>query len=122
MSIFAEKIGSLAGILIFGLTSWFAFRSAPKWGWALAGVYVFGPTAMFTAAILAHNFSKSSPDHWSWFIAICLLPPMTLWLAFVDGMIFSVLFVTLALPLLSLLGKRGHVSYEKPGQHSVPGG
>lgn len=108
-SILPDNISSLAGIFIFGLISWYAARKLPKWGWVLAGVYVFGPTAMFTAAVLAHNLSKSSLDHWWVFVAICLLPPMTLWLSFVDGMIFSVMFVTLTLPLLSLARRTGQL-------------
>jgi len=109
-NIIAQNLVSSAGILIFCLISWTATKRRPKWVWALAGVYTLGPAAMIVAASFTH-FSpiRHPPGYWLWFMAVCLFPPMTLWLALGSGLIFSVLFVTFVFPLLSLLPRREEV-------------
>jgi hypothetical protein len=101
VSIIALNLASVAGLGLFSLIS---RNIRKKWGWVLAGVYVLGPTAMLASAAVARiTPSTTSPRHWVWLVTFCLLPPMTLWLALLNGVIFSVLLVTLVLPLLSLL-------------------
>jgi len=57
-----------------------------------------GPTAMFIGASFTHlSPSTSLPGEWLWLIMFCLFPPMTLWLATLNGMIFSVFVATVAL-------------------------
>jgi len=111
VSMLALNFASVAGLALFSLISWIIRKRMPKWGWALAGVYVLGPTAMLASAAFTRiPSSTSSSGHWVWFVTFCLLPPMTLWLALLNGMIFSVLFVTLALPFLSLLPRTEQMS------------
>lgn len=117
----ALNLASVAVLALVSLISWVVRKKIPKWGWALAGVYILGPTATFAAwALSPFSSSASLPADWIWRIAFCLLPPMTLWLALLSGMIFSVLFATLALPLLLLLPRRDQVSsHEKADQHPL---
>ncbi|HXT74201.1 MAG TPA: hypothetical protein VN785_10150 [Candidatus Angelobacter sp.] len=70
-----------------------------------------------SAAFTRISPSAGAPGHWIWFVTLCLLPPMTLWLALLNGVILSVLFVTLALPLLSLLRRTEQISYGSVDQH-----
>jgi hypothetical protein len=72
----------LAGLALLGVVSWIAAKRLPKWGWVLAGIYILGPVSM-----LAPLF--------------CLFPPLTLWMAGLNGTIFSVLIATLILPFLA---------------------
>lgn len=101
----ALNLTAVLGLCLFGIASWITQGKLPQWGLMLAGVYTLGPVAILSAwALSPFSSSFSSPGDWIWRIVFCLLPPMTLWLALLSGMIFSVLFVTLALPLLSLPG------------------
>lgn len=106
-NILVLNFASVAGLALVSLTSWVVRKKMPKWGWALAGVYILGPAATFAAwALSPFSSSASLPGDWIWLVTLSLLPPMTLWLATLSGMIFSVLLVTVALPLLSLKGSQ----------------
>jgi hypothetical protein len=103
VSVTMLNVGSLAGVAFLGLMSWIASRQTPEWGWVLAGIYIFGPTAMMASS----SFDRFSPlvhhtGDWMWLVGFCLFPPMTLWLATLNGMILSVLLVTVVLPLIAI--------------------
>jgi hypothetical protein len=105
VSTLALNLASVASLALVSLISWIIRKRMPKWGWVLAGVYILGPTAILAASAFS-RFPSSSPglpgDPLR-LIVLCLIPPVTLWFATLNGMIFSVLFVTLILPALSLL-------------------
>lgn len=46
------------------------------------------------------------PGESLWMVLFCLFPPMTLWMAVLNGMIFSVLIATVTLPLLAVYPRR----------------
>jgi len=103
ISTIALNLASLMGIALVALIAWVAAKRVPRWGWVLAGVYILGPTAMFVAAAFVRIPPTTSlPGDWIWRVMFCLFPPMTLWLAALDGMIVSVILVTIALPLFAL--------------------
>ena len=103
VSTVALNLASLTGIALVGLITWGTARRMPRWGWVLAGVYILGPSAMLVASAFARiPPAPNLPGDWIWRIMFSLLPPMTLWMATLNGMIFSVLLVTIALPLLAL--------------------
>jgi hypothetical protein len=107
LSVVTINVASVAGLLILGVTTWARGKPAPRWGWALVGIYILGPSAMLLAASFGRGPSPPDlPGDWLWMVLVCALPPMTLWLATLDGMIFSVLFVSVALPILDGLGHR----------------
>ena len=78
--IIAPLVGLLCacGVLVARSTS-------PRWGWALAGIYIVGPTAMLLTASLTGAPPIDGWLEWLFFLAICLFPPMTLWLALLGG-------------------------------------
>lgn len=118
VSVLALNLLPVAGLALLSLISWIIRKKMARWGWLLAGVYVFGPVAMLSSAAFTRiSPSAGAPGHWIWFVTLCLLPPMTLWLALLNGVILSVLFVTLALPLLSLLRRTEQISYGSVDQH-----
>jgi hypothetical protein len=107
VSILALNICSLAGIVLLGLISRITSGRMPDWGWVLAGIYVLGPAAIMASS----SFDRLSPlihhaGDWIWFVVLCLFPPMTLWLATLNGMILSVLLVTVVLPLAAISRSR----------------
>lgn len=123
VSVLALNLLPVAGLALLSLISWITRKKMPRWGWLLAGVYVFGPVAMLSSAAFTRiSPSAGAPGDWIWFLVFCLLPPMTLWLALLNGVILSVLFVTVALPLLLLLPRRDRLSPNKPDQHPVASG
>jgi hypothetical protein len=98
------NVSSVVSLALVSLVLWGVEKRVPEWGWLLTGIYALGPTAMFAASSFSRNpTSVALAGDWIWLVAFCLLPPMTLWLAMLDGMIFSVIVVTLVLTLLSLL-------------------
>jgi hypothetical protein len=102
----ALNAASLAGLALVSLVA-LARRGVPRWGWALLGVYVLGPGAMFLASAFNRiPTTMALPGDWIWTTVFCLLPPMTLWFAMLNGMIVSVLLATVALPLLALRQSR----------------
>ena len=103
VSTIALNLASLTGTALVGLITWGTAQRMPRWGWVLAGVYILGPTAILLASSFARIPPTTNlPGDWIWRVIFCLLPPMTLWMATLNGMIFSVLLVTIALPLLAL--------------------
>jgi len=101
VGVVALNLGSLTGVAFLGLIGWIN-GSIPEWGWVLAGIYILGPAAIMASSF----FDRFSPfvrhaGDWIWFVLFCLFPPMTLWLASLNGMIFSVLIVTVVLPLVA---------------------
>jgi hypothetical protein len=88
----ALNIASLAWLMLFVLLARLWCETPPKWGWALAGIYILGPAAMLAAAAFTPYLSLAHiSGGWFWMTVYCLLPPMTLWMATLNGMIFSVL-------------------------------
>jgi hypothetical protein len=91
----------LAGVTLLAVSSWMATKRLPKWGWVLAGIYVLGPISMLAPSVLLHvPSSPIVPGEKTWMIVFCLFPPMTLWMAVLNGMIFSVVLATVVLPLI----------------------
>lgn len=120
VSVLVLNVASVISLAIVSSISWSIQKKMPKWGWVLAGVYILGPSAISAASAFTRiPPSAGRPGDWVWLLIICLLPPMTLWLALLSGTIFSVIFVTLALPLLLLLPWRDQVSREKADQHPL---
>lgn len=102
VSTVALNLASLMGTALVGLITWVTAKRMPRWGWVLAGVYILGPAAMLVASAFAHIPSTTNlPGDWIWRVMFCFLPPMTLWMATLNGMIFSVLLVTIVLPLFA---------------------
>ena len=103
VSTVALNVASLLGTALVGVVTWVTVRRKPKWGMVLAGVYILGPAAMLvTSAFARIPPTTNLPGDWIWRVMFCLLPPMTLWMATLNGMIFSVLLATIVLPLLAL--------------------
>jgi hypothetical protein len=92
----------LAGVALLGVASWIGTKHLPKWGWVSAGIYILGPVSMLAPSVFLHV--PSSPivsGENTWLFLFCLFPPMTLWMAVLNGMLFSVLIATVALPFLA---------------------
>lgn len=91
----------LAGIAVLGTASWVWTRRFPRWGWVLAGIYIFGPLSMQLPSLIPGMLPlRGVPGETAWMVLFCLFPPMTLWMALLNGMIFSVLIATAMLPFL----------------------
>jgi hypothetical protein len=96
----------LAGLIFVGAASWMSTKRFPKWGWVLTGIYILGPISMLAPSLFLHAPSSVSiPGEKFWMLLFCLFPPMTLWMALLNGMIFSVLIATAALPFLAVYQK-----------------
>lgn len=92
----------LAGLALLSVASWISTKHLPKWGWVLAGIYILGPISMLAPSVFLDG--PSSPDvpgENAWVFLFCLFPPMTLWMAVLNGMIISVLIATVTLPFLA---------------------
>ena len=88
----------LAGVALLSVASWIGTKQQPEWGWVLAGVYILGPVSMLAPSVLLHvPSSPSIPGESIWLLFFCLLPPLTLWFALLNGMIFPVLIATVIL-------------------------
>jgi hypothetical protein len=96
----AANAVSLLGLALLGLVCKVSKMEAPKWGWVLAGVYILGPISMLTPSLFVRS-PKYIPGEKLWAILFCLFPPMTLWIALLNGMIVSVLIATATLPFLA---------------------
>ena len=93
----------LASLALLGATSWLCTKHLPKWGWVLSGIYVLGPISTMAPSVFLHApSSPSTPGGNFWVVLICLFPPMTLWISLLNGMLFSVLIATVALPFLAV--------------------
>lgn len=96
------NITPLVSLALLASLSWIKNKRLPEWGWVLAGIYILGPAAMLIASSFARvQPSASLPDDRLWSIAFGFFPPMTLWMATMDGMILSVLTVTIVLLILA---------------------
>ena len=88
----------LAGLVLLGVVVRSGTGGAPSWGWVLAGIYLLGP------ALQLLPFSLTSPPSWSdweWVVLVSIFPPMTLWLATLDGVLFAVLIASVGLAWLT---------------------
>lgn len=97
------NLAPLAGLALLGAVCWKGLRTEPRWAWALAGVYILGPTFMLLPSVVLHTVPQ--PDvatRGVWLAVFCIFPPMTIWIAVLNGMIFSVLAATVSLPLLAV--------------------
>jgi hypothetical protein len=109
LNLWALNVIPLAGLTLLGAASWIATNHPPKWGWVLAGIYILGPVSMVAPSVFLHvPSSPNVPGENIWMFLFCVFPPMTLWMAVLNGMIFSVLIATVTLPFLAAyLGDRG---------------
>jgi hypothetical protein len=96
----AANVVSLLGLVLLGLVCKTSKMETPKWGWVLAGIYILGPISMLVPSVFVQS-PKYIPGEKIWAFLFCLFPPMTLWMALLNGMIFSVLIATVALPFLA---------------------
>ena len=102
VNLWVLNIVPLAGVTLLGVATWFGTQRAPRWGWVLAGIYILGPVSMFARTALLHVPSSPNVQGGNmWIILFCLFPPMTLWIALLNGIIFAVLAVTVILLLLA---------------------
>jgi hypothetical protein len=108
---------AVGGVAAFGVGSRIFSKNPPGWGWMLVGIYILGPASMLVPSLLLHGAaSVNVPGEKLWLLAFCLFPPMTLWIATLNGMIFSVLIVTLALPALAVIRRwRARLGVERSG-------
>ena len=98
-----SNVLSLAGLVLLGVATWLVAKQHPRWGWVLAGIYILGPALMMAPSAFIHGrASVSVPGGNIWLVLFCLFPPMTLWMAVLNGMIFSVLAATAILPFLAV--------------------
>jgi hypothetical protein len=98
------NIVPLAGLILLGAISRIYTKAFPKWGWVLAGIYILGPTAMLAPSAFFYGpSSPSMPGDNLWLLLFCLFPPTTLYVALLNGMIFSVLIATYTLGLIALV-------------------
>jgi hypothetical protein len=103
VSLWTLNLVPLAGLTLLGGASWLATKHLPKWGWVLTGIYILGPVSMLAPSVFLHvPSSPNIPGENMWMILFCLFPPMTLWMAVLNGMILSVLTVTVVLPFLAV--------------------
>jgi hypothetical protein len=100
VTFFELDIVPLASLVLLAMASWLRTKRFPRWGWVLAGIYIFGPSAM----LIPSAFGSSPASDLTGKIiglAICLFPPMTLWLSLLNGMFVAVLVATMTLPFLA---------------------
>ncbi len=103
LNLWMLNVVPLAGVALLGAASWVHAKRLPKWEWILAGIWVLGPVSMLLPSVFFQALSSPNiPGERTWMILFCLFPPMTLWMAVLNGMIFSVLFVTVVLPCLAM--------------------
>ena len=102
LNLWTLNVVPLAGMTLLGAASRIGAKHPPKWGWVLAGIYILGPVSMLAPSFFPHV--ASSPNVYGeniWIVLFCLFPPMTLWMAVLNGMIFSVLIATVVLSILA---------------------
>jgi hypothetical protein len=100
-NLWTVNIPPLAGLALLSAASWIVTKHLPKWGWVLAGIYILGPVSMMAPSVYIRPSPAKIPGQNTMMLLICLFPPMTLWLALLNGMIFAVLIATVILPLLA---------------------
>jgi hypothetical protein len=93
----------LVGVALLGAASWTITKHLPKWGWVLAGIYILGPVSMLAPLAFARIPSSPADSGGNLILVLlCLFPPSTLWFSLLNGMLFSVLTATVALPFLAV--------------------
>jgi hypothetical protein len=100
-SAIAANALSLLGLVLLGFLCKIFKMEPLKWSWVLAGIYILGPISMLVPSIFVQS-PKHIPGEKIWTILFCLFPPMTLWIALLNGMIVSVLIATVTLPFLAV--------------------
>jgi len=101
----------LAGVALLGVATWLATKHPPRWGWVLVGIYVLGPVSMLAPSVIFHvPSSPTIPGETTWMVLFCLFPPMTLWMALLNGMLFSVIGVTVILPFLAVYRRNRRIA------------
>lgn len=107
----------LAGLALLGVATWIATKHMPEWGWVLAGIYILGPVSMLAPSVFLHAPSSANvPGENTWMFLFCLFSPMTLWMAVLNGMIFSVLIATVTLPFLAAC-EESKTEMTRPTEH-----
>lgn len=99
------NLAPIAGHLALAGIYWKRYRARPNWGWVLAGVYIFGP-ALILASGAPRIVDQGVGFQGGWLDLLMFLPPMTLWLALLNGTIFSLLCATIVLLLLATKSRR----------------
>ena len=117
ISVVWSNIASMLGLAGLLILDWIYCRWAMRLNWALAGVYILGPISTLTVAWFTGVAPPWRAGGWLFDAVVCLLPPITLWLSLLSGQIFSVLAVTIALPLLEIYRRR----HCRPRSESQPG-
>jgi hypothetical protein len=107
VSVLWSNIASLVGLVGLLILDWIYFKWTIRLNWGLAGVYILGPISLLTIAVLTGAVPPwgEGRQRLLFDLVVCLLPPMTPWLSLLSGQIFSVLAVTIALPLLEIYGR-----------------
>lgn len=95
------NLAPTAGLLALAGIYWRRHRTRPSWGWVLAGIYILGPTLILAPGGVRAG-TQGIGFQGGWLDLLMLLPPMTLWLALLNGTIFSLLGATVVLPLLAM--------------------
>jgi hypothetical protein len=92
------------GLIALALLDWISLKRVLRWNWVLAGVYILGPISMLAPLVFfgGQPPSSSRPRDLLIEILVCLFPPFTIWLSLLNGMIFSVLAATIALPIFAI--------------------
>lgn len=93
----------LVGVTLLGAASWITTKHLPKWAWVLAGIYILGPVSML-APLAGFHPPAGSGGTWI-LILLSLFPPTTLWFSLLNGMLFSVLIASVALPFLAVYSR-----------------
>lgn len=107
VSILWLNIMSLLGLVALTILDWIYYRWTIRWNWVLAGVYILGPISIFIEGLFSGVAQPWRASQSLLFeLALCLVPPMTLWLSSLTLQIFAVLAVTFALPLLDIFRRR----------------
>ncbi len=91
----------LACMILLGIICRLLNRS-PRWALVLAGIYVLGPVLQLAPSMFTHASPLPSAIHEKmWLLALCLFPPVTLWLALLNGLLYSLLIGTAALTAMA---------------------
>lgn len=107
VNLWTLNVVPLAGVALLGVATWISTKDMPEWGWVSAGIYILGPVSMLAPSVFLHaQSSVNVPGENTWMFLFCLFPPMTVWMAVLNGMIFSVLIATVTLPFLAAYRRR----------------
>lgn len=103
----ALNLGPLVGLVALAGVARLLSKRSPRWSWVLVGLYALGPAAMLTASAVGGGPSPQAlSGEWLWLVVVCLLPPMTFWLATLMGLIGSVLVASAVLLVLARAQRR----------------